>query len=175
MTNASYTKATPFSYGGGHIQPNRAMDPGLIYDLSTNDYLLFLCSLGYNQTQIQLFSEEPFTCPTVNISLIDFNYPSITVPNLDTSVTVTRKVKNVGSPGIYRARVRSPRGVSVKVEPEVLVFKRSGDEVSFSVTLKGRQHGGGVSDYVFGQLIWSDGRHYVRSPIVVKQVHKNRS
>ncbi|KAL8507894.1 hypothetical protein ACS0TY_018443 [Phlomoides rotata] len=169
LTNASYSKATPFSYGGGHIQPNRAMDPGLIYDLSVYDYLSFLCSLGYNQTQIQLFTQQPFKCPA-HISLIDFNYPSITLPYLHSSVTVTRKLKNVGSPGIYRARVRSPPGISVKVEPDLLVFKRTGDEIAFSVTLKPRrrQHG---DDYVFGHLIWSDGsRHYVRSPIVVKQV-----
>ncbi|CAI9260395.1 unnamed protein product [Lactuca saligna] len=37
ITNASHTKATPFSYGAGHVQPNRAMDPGLVYDLTTFD------------------------------------------------------------------------------------------------------------------------------------------
>lgn len=88
---------------------------------------------------------------------------------------MTRKVKNVGPPGTYKARVRSPRGISVKVEPDMLVFKRSGDEMAFSVTLKARQHGGGGGDYEFGQLIWSDGRHYVRSPIVVKQRNNNRT
>ncbi|KAH6788806.1 Subtilisin-like serine endopeptidase family protein [Perilla frutescens var. frutescens] len=168
LTNASYSKATPFSYGGGHVQPNRAMDPGLVYDLSVNDYLDFLCALGFNKTQIKLFSDEPHTC-SKKVSLINFNYPSITVPNLSGSVTVTRKVKNVGSPGTYRARVRSPRGVSVKVEPDTLKFETAGEEKAFSVTLHARKYGA-LRDYVFGQLIWSDGRHYVRSPIVVKQL-----
>lgn len=31
-----------FTYGSGHIQPNRAMDPGLVYDLSIYDFLDFL-------------------------------------------------------------------------------------------------------------------------------------
>ncbi|KAL0306698.1 UNVERIFIED_CONTAM: Subtilisin-like protease SBT5.3 [Sesamum radiatum] len=169
LTDASYLKATPLNYGGGHVQPNRAMDPGLVYDLAENDYLNFLCALGYNQTQIQLFSEEPYTCPQP-IRLIDLNYPSITVPNLSGSVTVTRKVKNVGSPGTYRARVHSPRGISVHVEPDSLTFERAGEEKGFRVTLQVKKPGGAVKDYVFGQLTWSDGRHYVRSPIVVKQL-----
>lgn len=168
LTNASHSKATPFSYGGGHVQPNRAMDPGLVYDLSVKDYLNFLCAIGFNQSQIQLFSEEPHKC-SKTISLINFNYPSITVPNLNGSATVTRKVKNVGSPGTYKARVRSPRGVSVKVKPDTLKFERAGEEKAFSVSLHAKKHGA-VKDYVFGQLIWSDGRHYVRSPIVVKQL-----
>ncbi|KAI3457048.1 hypothetical protein Pfo_013711 [Paulownia fortunei] len=168
LTNASYSKATPFSYGGGHVQPNRAMDPGLVYDLATIDYLNFLCALGYNQTQIQLFSEEPYTCHDP-ISLINLNYPSVTVPCLNGSVTVTRKVKNVGSPGTYKARVRSPPGISVHIEPDTLKFESVGEEKAFRVTLKARKPGA-RRDYVFGQLTWSDGRHYVRSPIVVKQL-----
>ncbi|KAK4438975.1 Subtilisin-like protease SBT5.3 [Sesamum alatum] len=169
LTDASHLKATPLNYGGGHVQPDRAMDPGLVYDLAANDYLDFLCALGYNQTQIQLFSEEPYTCHHP-IRLIDLNYPSITVPRLSGSVTVTRTVKNVGSPGTYRARVRSPRGISVHVEPDSLKFERAGEEKSFRVTLQVKKAGGAVRDYVFGQLIWSDGKHYVRSPIVVKQL-----
>ncbi|KAK6157111.1 hypothetical protein DH2020_011359 [Rehmannia glutinosa] len=156
MTNASYSKATPFSYGGGHAQPNRAMDPGLVYDLSTTDYLNFLCALGYNQTQIQLFSEEPYTCPNEHISLINLNYPSITVPSLNGSVTVTRKVKNVGPPGTYKARVRSPPGISVHIEPDMLKFESAGEEKGFKVRLQARKNGA-RKDYVFGQLTWSDG------------------
>ncbi|GER53378.1 subtilase family protein [Striga asiatica] len=168
VETASYSKATPFNYGAGHVQPNRAMDPGLVYDLSTSDYLSFLCALGYNKTQIQLFTKEPYTCPRP-ISLVNLNYPSITIPNLNGSVTVSRKVKNVGPPGIYKARVRSPRGVSVKIEPDMLRFEKVGEEKGFKVRVNARRQSGGSKDYAFGQLIWSDGRHYVRSPIVVKQ------
>ncbi|KAG8386695.1 hypothetical protein BUALT_Bualt03G0175700 [Buddleja alternifolia] len=168
LMNASHYEATPFSYGGGHVQPNRAMDPGLVYDLNVNDYLNFLCALGYNKTQIKLFSEEPYTCPK-HISLINFNYPSITVPNLSGSVTVTRTVKNVGSLGTYTAHVHSPPGMSVEIKPNTLKFERIGEEKGFSVTIQARKRGG-RKDYVFGQLTWSDGKHYVRSPIVVKQL-----
>ncbi|PON88007.1 Subtilase [Trema orientale] len=166
ILNASNFKATPFSYGAGHVQPNRAMDPGLVYDLSINDYLSFLCSLGYNATQIEMFSEEPYRC-SKNIRLTNLNYPSITVPNLSGSITVTRTLKNVGTPGTYRARVQDPAGIVISVKPNYLRFKRVGEEKSFKVTLKVKKPKA-ARDYVFGKLIWSDGKHYVRSPIVVK-------
>lgn len=168
MTNASHLKASPFSYGAGHVQPNRAMDPGLVYDLTVDDYLTFLCSLNYNQSQITLFSEEPYSCPK-KIILTDFNYPSITVPNLNGSITVTRTVKNVGSPGTYKARVVRPPGITVLVQPTSMKFDKIGEEKSFKLTLKLKQRSA-AKEYVFGKLIWSDGKHYVRSPIVVKAI-----
>ncbi|KAL0692834.1 hypothetical protein Bca4012_060014 [Brassica carinata] len=165
MLNGSYVKANSFNYGSGHINPNRAGDPGLVYDLTVNDYLDFLCAVGYNQTMIKLFSESPsYKCPK-EASVLDLNYPSITVPNLTGgSVTVTRKLKNVGTVGTYAANVREPYGVSVDVEPCVLKFDRVGQVKSFKLTLKPKWVG---KDYAFGGITWSDGKHYVRSPIVV--------
>uniref|UniRef100_A0A5B7BTQ3 Putative subtilisin-like protease SBT5.3 n=1 Tax=Davidia involucrata TaxID=16924 RepID=A0A5B7BTQ3_DAVIN len=168
ITTASHLKATPFSYGAGHVQPNLAMDPGLVYDLTVNDYLNFLCAIGYTQAQITLFSEGSYTCPK-SISLASFNYPSITVPKLNGSITVTRTVKNVGSIGTYRARVKKPAGISVVVKPGSLKFEKIGEERKFKLTLKVKE-ANAARDYVFGQLTWSDGKHYVRSPIVVKAV-----
>lgn len=164
IKNSSFTKATPFSYGAGHVRPNRAMDPGLVYDLTTSDYLNFLCTMGYNSTKIARFSTENYACSTKPVKLEDLNYPSITVPKLRGAVTVTRKVKNVGSPGTYVARIQEPAGVSVSVKPERLVFGKVGEEKVFVVSLQAQRKGNG---YVFGRLIWSDGKHFVRSPIVV--------
>ncbi|XVF21194.1 hypothetical protein REPUB_Repub12eG0069600 [Reevesia pubescens] len=168
ILNASNIKAGPFSYGAGHIQPNLAMDPGLVYDLADTDYLNFLCTLGYNETLISMFSQNPYKCPNP-INLANFNYPSITIPTLVGSITVTRTVKNVGSSGTYRAQVQRPLGISVYVKPKKLKFKKVGEEKTFSVTLKVKK-AHAVKEYVYGQLIWSDHVHYVRSPIVVKAV-----
>ncbi|KAG5545864.1 hypothetical protein RHGRI_018129 [Rhododendron griersonianum] len=169
LTNAYYSPATPFNYGAGHVQPNRAMDPGLVYDLTPDDYLKFLCALGYNETQISMLSGSPYTCPKANISLANFNYPSITVPMLNSSTTVTRTVKNVGSPGTYSVSIQNPVGISVSVSPERLMFRKVGEQKSFKVSMK-VEEGNKRSDYVFGHLTWSDAKHEVRSPIVVKAV-----
>ncbi|XP_076932353.1 subtilisin-like protease SBT5.4 [Bidens hawaiensis] len=159
-------EATPFSYGAGHINPNRAMDPGLVYDLTIHDYLDFLCNRGYNKTIIQRFSGQPYECPK-NYSILDFNYPSITVYKLNGTATVTRRLTNVGPPGTYAVCVKSPVGISVDVEPKRLAFGKKGEVQKFEMTVKadGKRV---IKDYVFGELLWANGKHYhVRSPIVV--------
>ncbi|KAF8026435.1 hypothetical protein BT93_F3039 [Corymbia citriodora subsp. variegata] len=166
VLDASFAKATPFSYGAGHIRPNHAMNPGLVYDLTANDYLDFLCARGYNKSQLRLFTNKTHRCPT-HFKTADFNYPSITVPDLHGTMAVTRRVKNVGTPGTYSAHVKAPAGVSVSIQPRSLKFEKCEEEKEFKVVLKPKVAGKPV-DYVFGKLIWSDGVHYVRSPLVVK-------
>ncbi|KAM6552504.1 hypothetical protein CsatB_013266 [Cannabis sativa] len=167
MLDSTLEKATPFAYGAGHIHPNRAMNPGLVYDLNTDDYLNFLCARGYNESVLRVFSHNPYKCPK-STSLLNFNYPSITVARVGSrSVIVTRKVKNVGTPGTYKAFLRVPAGFSAYVKPEVLKFSKVGEEKSFEIVLKAKVVGK-PKDYVFGELKWSDGKHNVRSPIVVK-------
>ena len=155
--------ATPFAYGSGHINPTGAIDPGLVYDLSPNDYLEFLCASGYDERTIRAFSDEPFKCPA-SASVLNLNYPSIGVQNLKDSVTITRKLKNVGTPGVYKAQILHPNVVQVSVKPRFLKFERVGEEKSFELTLSGVVP---KNRFAYGALIWSDGRHFVRSPIVV--------
>ncbi|MCL7021409.1 hypothetical protein MKW94_023544, partial [Papaver nudicaule] len=168
MRNSSNLEATPFSYGSGQVRPNAAMDPGLVYDATTTDYLNFLCALGYNEPQLQTLAAEgvPYECNhQVSSSLTDFNYPSITVPDLEGATSVMRTVKNVGSPGVYRAQIHAPEGLKVSVEPKTLAFKKIGEEKTFRVHL---QVVNASDEYSFGSLTWTDGVHFVRSPIVVQ-------
>ncbi|XP_038970809.1 subtilisin-like protease SBT5.3 [Phoenix dactylifera] len=158
-------KATPFAHGSGHIRPNRAMDPGLVFDLTLTDYLNYLCAFGYNSTQLAQFSKR-YRCPATPIKMEDFNYPSIAVPTVTRTLTLTRTVKNVGSPGTYKARVEPPYGITMTVKPEILKFDKVGEEKAFEVTLKPHEKSIGRG-YLFGRLIWSDGRHYVRIPVAV--------
>ncbi|CAA7398485.1 unnamed protein product [Spirodela intermedia] len=160
--------ATPLDYGSGHIHPNQAMDPGLVYDLGARDYFNFLCAIGYNPDEIPVYAVGNSSCPAVPMKLEDLNYPSITVHNLTNPITITRTVKNVGKPGAYQALVRPPPGVSVSVEPKILTFSRIGEEKTFQVTME--KQGEDLGPSVFGQLTWSDGKHRVRSPLSVVNV-----
>lgn len=173
MLNSSLEKATPFDYGAGHIRPNRAVDPGLVYDLNITDYLNFLCGHGYNSSQLKVFYGKPYTCPKL-FNLADLNYPAITIPHFSIghSLNVTRTLTNVGSPSKYRVRTQAPPELLVSVEPKRLKFKEKGEKREFKVTLSLRP---GLTkyktDYVFGRLVWTNGKHRVRTPIVVKYPH----
>jgi hypothetical protein len=170
IANASLLEANPLNYGAGHVWPSRAMDPGLVYDLTTKNYVNFLCSIGYNSTQLSLFIGKPYICQPHNNGLLDFNYPSITVPNLSgNKTTLSRTLKNVGTPSLYRVNIRAPGGISVKVEPRSLKFDKINEEKMFKVTLEAKK-GFKSNDYVFGEITWSDGKHHVRSPVVVKKM-----
>ncbi|URD92082.1 Subtilase family [Musa troglodytarum] len=153
--------ADPFDFGGGHIDPNKAADPGLIYDVDPEDYFKFFnCTYGPSAT-----------CALVGSRLYRLNLPSISIPDLKkTPLTVWRIVTNVGdTDSIYRAMVESPPGVNMVVEPSVLQFNASMTTHTFAVTFTPLQMVQG--DFNFGSLTWlDDGKHAVRIPIAVRVI-----
>ncbi|KAK2441007.1 subtilisin protease [Trifolium repens] len=162
------TLANPFAYGAGHIQPNSAIDPGLVYDLTIVDYLNFLCASGYNQKLISSINfKRRFTCSGSH-SINDLNYPSITLPNLGLNiVNVTRTVTNVGPPSTYFVKAQLP-GYKIVVVPNSLNFKKIGEKKRFQVVVQATS----VTPrkkYQFGELKWTNGKHIVRSPITVRR------
>ncbi|CAM0910052.1 unnamed protein product [Alopecurus aequalis] len=168
---------TPFGYGSGHVFPSRALDPGLVYDASTADYLNFLCSLGYNVTAMEKFNETPYRCPATPAAVQDLNYPSVTIPALAGPTTVRRRVKNVGPAprSTYTVTVVEPVGVQVTVTPPTLAFGAVGEEKEFQVSFAEKvpvvPRPEGVGGYAFGAIVWSDGtgNHQVRSPLSVRR------
>jgi len=94
---STWKLADPFYFGGGLVNPNKSAEPGLVYDMGTNDYIHYLCAVGYNDSSISLVVGKVTTCPGTKPSILDVNLPSITIPNLSKSVVLTRTVKNVGS------------------------------------------------------------------------------
>ncbi|XP_031493274.1 subtilisin-like protease SBT5.3 [Nymphaea colorata] len=157
--------ATPFDYGSGHLCPSRALDPGLVYDISVADYFSFLCAIGYNNTNIATVTGKSYSCPPRIPKVTDLNYPSITISNVEGTRTISRTLKNVGKAGTYTAHIQSPPEIKVSVTPRSLKFERVGEEKKFTVTVKARKRSD--KGFVFGALVWSDGVHHVRSPISV--------
>ncbi|KAG8381589.1 hypothetical protein BUALT_Bualt06G0137200 [Buddleja alternifolia] len=159
--------ADPFDYGGGVVNPNNAKNPGLIYDIETQNYINYLCAMGYNQISINQLTGKRNSCPKSNNSVLDLNLPSITVPNLKGTVTVTRIVTNVGDPNSkYEVVVSPPLGIVVKVNPMRLVFNPTVKKLSFSVTITTLHKI--TTEYYFGSLTWTDKVHQVKIPITVK-------
>ncbi|KDO76781.1 hypothetical protein CISIN_1g042478mg [Citrus sinensis] len=154
-------EADPFDIGGGHVNPNKAMNPGLVYDITVEDYIQFLCFMGHNDASISRLTKSKINCLKNNHLALDLNLPSITIPNLhnNETVTVTRKVTNVGQiNSAYEALVEAPYGVNMTVEPEVISFNMTIKILSFRVTFfsNHKVHPVPDAEYRFGSLTWTD-------------------
>ncbi|KAL6859198.1 hypothetical protein ACP4OV_018200 [Aristida adscensionis] len=173
--------ADVFDFGAGHVDPMRAMDPGLVYDAAPADYVSFLCNLNYTEQNIRAITRRAADCRGARRAghAGNLNYPSMsaTFATGGTAAMRThfiRTATNVGGGrAVYRAAVRAPEGCNVTVEPARLAFRRDGQRLSFTVRVEaaaaaavGRMEPGS-SEVRSGALTWSDGRHSVRSPIVV--------
>jgi hypothetical protein len=150
-----------FAFGAGHINPVKAVEPGLIYEASKDDYIKMLCSMN-----ISFFGN---CSEGVKGSPKDLNYPSMqALVETDKSFTVEfpRTVINVGPlNSTYEVKVITDSQINVSVKPSTLFFKSSGETKSFVVTVSGK--GKPSNTRVSASLVWSDGTHDVRSPIVV--------
>ncbi|GAV78317.1 Peptidase_S8 domain-containing protein/Inhibitor_I9 domain-containing protein, partial [Cephalotus follicularis] len=167
-----------FAYGSGHINPVEAINPGLVYEASNADYISMLCGLGYNVSQIRQISGDNSSCQGENkTSPKDLNYPAMTAlvsPSKSFKITFRRKVTNVGiATSTYKPKVfsSSPK-FNITVVPGSLSFKSLNDSKSFNVTVVG----GGLPNneaMLSAALVWYDGTHSVRSPIVVHTFDKD--
>ncbi|KAL1822144.1 hypothetical protein ACET3Z_008922 [Daucus carota] len=170
--------ATPLAMGAGQIDPNRALNPGLVYDATAQDYINFLCSMNFTGNQIYTITRSNFSCSSPSS---DLNYPSfISLYNstLATGAITTvqyysRTVTNVGDgAATYKAKVSAPKGSVVTVSPDTLVFGKMYEKLSYSIAIAftGDENG----SVTFGSLTWIDenSKYSVRSPIVISPMVK---
>ncbi|KAG8366302.1 hypothetical protein BUALT_Bualt17G0062200 [Buddleja alternifolia] len=160
-------KDAEFSYGAGHINPVNATNPGLVYETSKEDYTKMLCDIGYaNEIVQKLFKDDKISC--IEATKKDLNYPSMTIQVTEGApllVKFTRTVTNVGlANSTYTAEITKTSDCNITVEPNTLSFKEANEKQSFVVTVKGDL---GMKSMISASLVWSDGVHFVRSPIVV--------
>ncbi|KAL7229612.1 hypothetical protein ACSBR2_008173 [Camellia fascicularis] len=162
--------STPYDHGAGHIHPLKALDPGLIYDIEAQDYFDFLCTQGLTSFQLEVFAKfANRSCRQSLANRGELNYPALSAVFQENSkvtvVTIHRTVTNVGPPvSNYHAMVSPFKGAFVNVEPTMLKFTSKLQKLSYKVTFttKSRQ-----TQPEFGNLIWKDGVHRVRSAIVI--------
>ena len=105
------TPADPFDFGGGHIAPMPANDPGLVYDAG----LRRLLRLPLRCRRARSFGRH---CNAVrSIDPSDLNQATIGIAELAGIQTVTRTVTNVGPAGTYEVTVVPPAGVTAVGQP----------------------------------------------------------
>ncbi|XP_057972829.1 subtilisin-like protease SBT3.9 [Malania oleifera] len=161
--------ADAFDFGGGVVNPNKAIDPGLVFDMETSDYVNFLCSMGYNESAISKMTRTQIQCSVTPDFLGNFNLPSISIPELKNFLTISRTVTNVGPiNSLYFSRIEAPPGISLMVNPPVLIFTGSRQKLMFKVTVCSQVRVQGR--YSFGYLLWVSHWHSVRMPVIVRPI-----
>uniref|UniRef100_A0A0D9WQ58 Subtilisin-like protease fibronectin type-III domain-containing protein n=1 Tax=Leersia perrieri TaxID=77586 RepID=A0A0D9WQ58_9ORYZ len=146
--------------GAGHINPNKAADPGLVYDLGVTDYACYICAtlgdhawIGDARAQLEPGLQEPGHASAAELP----DHRGATPADRRRSRTVT----NVGpATSAYTVKVRTPTSLVVRVLPTTLVFSMAGEKKTFSVS------GGDQQEVVEGSLRWVSDKHVVRSPVV---------
>ncbi|CAN0863084.1 Subtilisin-like protease SBT1.6 [Linum grandiflorum] len=172
--------ASPLDFGAGHIDPNRAMDPGLIYDIQIQDYVDFLCGLNFTRKQMDtILRRRDWNCRRP-VEAAEFNYPSPTAvfetgTKYPRSITFRRTLSNVGNAkSVYRASLEHvPSTMRIQVEPKRLSFNHLNEARKFSVSVSLTDNHNDDDEEeeqqtVYCFLRWIDQHsHVVSSPIVV--------
>ena len=161
-----------FDFGGGHIVPNSAADPGLVFDADDpavpgngnfRSYLAFLCGAAP-------FIVSPATCASLaglgfSFDASDLNLASIGVSSLIGSETVTRMVRSeVSGSSTWSASVEGLAGYSVTLPANFTVSENQYHTFDITFTRTSAP----IGDWVFGAIHFTHGPHDVRVPVALQ-------
>ncbi|XP_042455621.1 subtilisin-like protease [Zingiber officinale] len=161
-----------FAKGAGHVNPSKAADPGLIYDITDDDYVSYICG-KFGEEGARNIARRVVNC-SKSMMEEELNYPSILLaPKGGAAAKVTRIVTNVGlARSSYTVSVTiSKTVVSATVTPHMLTFNELNEQKSFTVSAEWSAGGPPTSgnQFVEGKLTWTsnDGKYVVTSPFVI--------
>ncbi len=151
-----------WNYGSGHLNPNGAAIPSLVYDTDISDYGRFIC--GQNLSPPANLGK----CDVLgSIKPWNLNLPSMQADAVVISRTLTRKVTNVSPATRTYVATSSLPGWEVSVTPATLTLA-PGASASFDAKLT--RTTADLGAWTFGSLAWSDGVVSVSSPLSAKAV-----
>ncbi|KAK1408727.1 hypothetical protein QVD17_40737 [Tagetes erecta] len=161
-----------FAIGSGHVNPPKANEPGLVYDIQPDDYIPYLCGLGYTPLQVQTIVKKKVNC-SKTIPEAQLNYPSFAVTlKKGESKTYTRTVTNVGpANSTYTIGDWSVmQGVSVasSSHSQGLHFTSVGQKLTYQVTFFRHIKAKVKGPYIQGHMTWVSGKYSVRTPYSIK-------
>ncbi|XP_022759531.1 subtilisin-like protease SBT4.14 [Durio zibethinus] len=167
-------KDAEFAYGAGQLNPTRAVNPGLVYDMDEMSYVQFLCHEGYTGSSIaHLVGTKSINCSSL---LHGFSYDALNYPSMQlkmengkpqTTCVFWRTVTNVGPPSVYNATIKAPEGVEIAVKPTRLFFTRLLQKRSFKVVVKAKPVESTSFSVRSASLEWKSTGYSVRSPVVI--------
>jgi len=160
------TSATPFDFGAGHIVPNDAVDPGLVYNVSDDEFDAFAC--GTESPAVSTERCDELAAAGMSFAGADLNQPSIAVDRLANERTVSRRVTNVSDQTeTFTANVVRPSGVDIMVVPPSITVP-PGQSATFDVTFSFES--GPLDLWRFGSLTWENDNYAVYSALAVRPI-----
>ena len=141
------TSTGPFGFGAGHLNPNGALDTGLVYDVTPADY-------------------DRYIAGTMN--RWDLNVASITRANVAGPSPVQRKLTNTGSTSATYVASATLPGFTVTVNPSTLTIP-AGGTATYTATIA--RTTAGLETWSFGNITWTEqggAGKTVRSPVQAK-------
>ena len=151
-----------WGYGAGHVNPNGAASPSLVYDSGPVDHARFLCGQGLTPPA------GIGSCASLgSIAPQNLNLASITAASVPGTITLNRSVTNVSGAAATFNATGVLAGFTVTVSPPTLSLA-AGATGAFTVTLTATT--APLGSWVFGNLTWSDGVHNVVSPLTARSL-----
>ncbi|CAA7406486.1 unnamed protein product [Spirodela intermedia] len=161
--------ASGFDVGAGKVDARGAIDTSVVYEITSSDYIAYLCSLGYTRLQILIMVGHDVNCSSViSIKEDELNYPTFRI-SLNAANNfrreVTRTLTNLGPLETSRTTLNPEFvGVSATVLPATLTFS-SGEKKQYTVTFA--KSGAGTGFTVSGLLGWPCNGTILRNAAVV--------
>jgi hypothetical protein len=156
LTSGGASDYTPFNWGAGHVDPNKAVDPGLVFDSNFGDWINFLRG------------QKLVTSPGIALDASDLNSASIAIGDLAGIQTVSRTAKSVGSQSeTYTRSVIGLAGITVDAPASFTIAP--GASAPWTATFT--RTTAALNAYVFGFIVWTgDKGHVVKMPVVIRPV-----
>ncbi|XP_071690565.1 subtilisin-like protease [Rutidosis leptorrhynchoides] len=163
-----------FAIGAGHVNPLKANNPGLIFDLCPDDYIPYLCGLGYTSQQVGIIVMKNVSC-SETITEGQLNYPSFTVTlSKGEKKTYSRTVTNVGEANstytVSVPNVSVPDGTVLTINPSALEFTQLNQKLTYELTFARDSNMEINVTYAGGSMAWCSGKYLVRTPFAFKFV-----
>lgn len=159
------SRADPFDFGAGHIDPNRSITPGLTFNAGLNDYLAATCGTVSPLVSAEICQQYENVGRSTDPD--DLNLPSIGIGDLFGKKTVFRTLTNVGSAANYTVDVKAPPGYRVMVTPsEFRMAPGKSRRVRITIANKGTAPQG---EWAFGDITFvGDNGRSARTPVAVR-------
>ena len=148
---------SPFNWGAGHVDPNKAIDPGLVFDSNFADWINFLRG------------QKLVTSPGVALDASDLNSASIAIGDLAGIQSVSRTAKSVGSESeTYTRSVVGLTGITVDAPASFTIAP--GATQAWTATFT-RTDAAALGTYKTGFIVWTGNKgHVVKMPVVIRPV-----